>query len=166
VNADGGFLLLDSQGVVVSVQALAPTDELRFAGMHTWRPEAIPVLEQSGRMQEVTLPSLLRSGARQFCWILPSEDFNVGGEEWRPSAPHGGFLYTMAESEPIFFALLDPQAVPNETGDAHAHIEKAVDGAHEPGVGNGHSKAKAPPQGDGPDPEDSSERGSATCAVL
>ena len=119
--AYGGFLLLDANGDVVSVQAIGTSEELKFSSAHPWRQEALPQLRDAGRLQAVTLPFLLSLGARQFCWVSPGETFHLGQEKWTPSA-FGGFLYLMEGRDPVYFHLLDPVAVSEEISRAQTRI--------------------------------------------
>jgi nicotinamidase-related amidase len=105
--AYGGFILLDKKQTVLRVQALGVGRPLHFVDRRAWRPEVMPMLEAAGRLQSVTLPSLLRAGAREFCWISPGEIFTLGPEKWRPSE-FGGFLYRMHGRDPAFFDVIDP----------------------------------------------------------
>ena len=110
VAAYGGFLLLDRRDQVVSVQAIAPSDQsmaLRFGGARAWRGEFTAALEAEGRFQPVTLPVLRAAGADSFCWLSPSESFTSGPEAWAPSMD-GAFLYRMSDGSSVWFP-----AVPN-----------------------------------------------------
>ena len=73
--AFGGFLLLDSRGDVIGVQAIVQgesyPDQLVFGEPRSWRKEFTQTLSNDGRFQPVTLPTLLRAGAKEFCWINP-----------------------------------------------------------------------------------------------
>ena len=121
--AYGGFLLVDKKQKVLRVQALGVGSQLRFVDMRAWRPEVMPMLEAAGRLQSVTLPSLLRAGAREFCWISPGEIFTLGPEKWRPSE-FGGFLYRMHGREPAFFDVIDPA----ETQQILEHSQRKIVG--------------------------------------
>lgn len=96
--AFGGFLLLDSRGDVIGVQAIVQgesyPDQLVFGEPRSWRKEFTQTLSNDGRFQPVTLPTLLRAGAKEFCWINPGEELVAGTERWTPSE-YGAFLYLM-----------------------------------------------------------------------
>ena len=93
--AFGGFLLLDSRGEVIGVQAIVQgesyPDQLVFGEPRSWRKEFTQTLSNDGRFQPVTLPTLLRAGAKEFCWINPGEELVCGTERWAPrQGSHGG----------------------------------------------------------------------------
>ena len=70
-------------------------------------------LQNSGRMRDVTLPILIRLGAKAFCWVHPNEDIN-GDESGGVLTAYGAFLYTFSDgSDPVFFHLVNPEAVHN-----------------------------------------------------
>jgi hypothetical protein len=70
-------------------------------------------------MQAVTLPILLRAGAREFCWVTPDERLGAG---WEP-AKFGAFVYAMAGGPPISFALTDPAVVREEQAKTMAKLK-------------------------------------------
>ena len=54
-------------------------------------------------MRSVTLPYLLRRGAKSFCWLHPTESVD---------SAHGAFMYTFANgSSPVAFHLVNPKAM-------------------------------------------------------
>ena len=106
-TAYGGFLLLDASGAVVAAQAIgAPTERhtLRFGKAEALDPPRVGPLRASGRLQSVTLPSLLRAGATHFCWLAPNE---VGASR-APLIEYGAFAYLLDREPPIFFRLENP----------------------------------------------------------
>ena len=121
--AYGGFLLLDGGGQVVAVQPImggAGIDgsrELHFTPRVTIPENAVQTLSGSGRLQTVTLPALLRRGAKSFCWINPKEQVGT---------VFGAFLYTFASGQPpIAFHLVNPRTLA-----ASPTIRKLSTGAH------------------------------------
>jgi len=110
--AFGGYLLLDGRGEVIGVQAIVQgeshPDQLVFREPRSWRKEFTETLASDGRFQPVTLPSLLRTGAKEFCWINPGEELVSGTERWAPSE-HGSFLYMMGGEHPhVYYPMADP----------------------------------------------------------
>lgn len=104
--AYGGFLLLDATGAVVATQAVGAGDDLAFGPAQTMRKEFTAGVEAKGRLRPVTLPPLLRGGARQFCWVAPGESLHCGTDKLVPSKT-GAFLYTLADGKPpIYFELV------------------------------------------------------------
>jgi len=98
---------------VLGVQALVAgegyDDQLNFAAPQTWRREFTDKLSSAGRFQPVTLPMLLRAGAKEFCWINPGEEIVAGTERWTPSE-HGAFLYMMGDDHPhVYYPMVDPR---------------------------------------------------------
>ena len=125
----GGFLLRDSAGAVVVVQAItrastaSPSSKrncsLQFSTPRKWRSEFTQVLSKAGRLQGVTLPELKAAGAEHFCWISPRETFVLGEESWRP-ATHGAFLYLLkGAASGVWFPCRAPLQV-QQTGGARA----------------------------------------------
>lgn len=103
--AYGGFLLLDASGAVVAVQAVGAGAELGFSPPKPL-PKAATTDCVARRLRPVTLPPLLRGGARQFCWIAPGEGLACGPTTWVPSKT-GAFLYLCADgAPPIYFSLV------------------------------------------------------------
>ena len=100
----------------------ASITELRFTEIHfeppaPFPPEALQRLKDAERLQPVTLPELLRTGAREFCWLVPGETFAAdggdggggeGGGGDASSVAYGGFVYTLQESPPIVFGVSNP----------------------------------------------------------
>jgi len=116
-TAYGGFLLIDEDNATVAIQTIgAPmSGELRFDSAE--RLGAAMVTSWKSRMQSVTLPSLLRAGAQQFCWLVPGESHLGGGAGGGTAlkVAHGAFAYQMKDGPPLLFRLLDP-SVPLELG--------------------------------------------------
>jgi len=105
--AYGGFLLIDSQGKVVAVQAVTgdtTESSLRFEEPRKWREAYTPVLKEAGRFKPVTLPALLRQGACEFAWVNPKEDLVSGPEHWVPSET-GAYVYLLSSGSPIYFPV-------------------------------------------------------------
>ena len=103
--AYGGFLLLDEQGTVITVQAVGVGEDLIFDKPRPWRDTFTRFLDESGRTRPVTLPLLLRGGASEFCWIAPQEELTDGSERWVPSQV-GAFLYKRSGGDPaLYFPL-------------------------------------------------------------
>jgi hypothetical protein len=111
--AYGGFLFLSGRGEVLGVQGLVAgdghDDQLIFGAPQTWRREFTDTLSSAGRFQPVTLPVLVRAGAKEFCWINPGEEIVAGAERWTPSE-HGAFLYMMGDDHPhVYYPMEDPR---------------------------------------------------------
>ena len=122
--AYGGFLFLNGKGEVLGVQALVAgegyDDQLIFGAPQTWRREFTDKLSSAGRFQPVTLPMLLRAGAKEFCWINPGEEIAAGTERWTPSE-HGAFLYMMGDDHPhVYYPLEDPRQRGPKSASKHA----------------------------------------------
>jgi len=111
--AFGGYLLLGARYEVLGVQAIVQgegyCDFLTFGAPRSWRREFTQKLSSEGRFQPVTLPTLLRAGAKEFCWINPSEELVAGTERWKPSE-YGAFLYMMGGDHPhVYYPVGDPR---------------------------------------------------------
>eukprot|EP00930_Biecheleria_cincta_P000938 TRINITY_DN102120_c0_g1_i1.p1 TRINITY_DN102120_c0_g1~~TRINITY_DN102120_c0_g1_i1.p1 ORF type:complete len:611 (-),score=81.33 TRINITY_DN102120_c0_g1_i1:35-1867(-) len=113
--AYGGFLFFDSAGKFVGVQAVASSGGiehqayLTFQQPRPWRQVFTPALQEAKRFDNVTLPSLLRNGAKQFAWINPSEELKLGAETWEPSST-GAFVYVFGDGQdPIYFPVSEPK---------------------------------------------------------
>ena len=113
--AYGGFLLLDNDHQVVSVQAIAAAGPDRFAagfaGLQFAPPRDWPAaytrqLNDDGRLLDVTMTALARRGASAFGWINPREAFSAAGHPPWVATESGGFVYTRLTGSPIFFELL------------------------------------------------------------
>jgi hypothetical protein len=68
------------------------------------------LLDEAGRLQIVTLPSLRAKGADRFCWIGAGEEFISISEQEKRLTPsqvgQGGFIYVFSDgSEPLYFPL-------------------------------------------------------------
>jgi len=79
---------------VCGVNAICPGDGLYFAGpMDLGRPGLRDRLQRDGRLQEVTVSSLVKLGVKSFCWLSPAERFeglaDADGSAWQ----HGAFIY-------------------------------------------------------------------------
>ena len=128
-TAYGGFVLLDDKGAAVALQTLgAPTGgALTFGRAEKLSPDTIEPLHS--RMQDVTLPSLLRAGAEQFCWLVPGEALDYAPETQHETqsfrrkygANHGAFAYRMNDGPPLLFCVNDPAL-----SDAHADAAKKI----------------------------------------
>ena len=128
-TAYGGFVLLDDQGAAVALQTLgAPTGgALTFGRAEKLSRDTIEPLHS--RMQDVTLPSLLRAGAEQFCWLVPGEALDYAPETQHETqsfrrkygANHGAFAYRMNDGPPLLFCVNDPAL-----SDAHADAAKKI----------------------------------------
>ena len=95
---------------------------LHFKPAREMETRFVEPLRQGGRMQEVTLPFLLRAGAREFCWVAPGESL---GEGWS-TAEHGAFCYGMgAQDPPLVFKLVDPVSVAAEESRARENLESS-----------------------------------------
>jgi len=111
--AFGGYLLLGARGEVLCVQAIVQgegySDQLMFGAPRSWRREFTEKLSSEGRFQPVTLPMLLRAGAKEFCWINPGEELLAGTERWTPSE-YGAFLYMMGGDHPhVYYPMGNPR---------------------------------------------------------
>ena len=105
--AYGGFLHLDASGSVVAVQAVGAGDALTFGPARRMRDDFTKGLEVEGRLRPVTLPDLLRGGARRFCWIAPGEALKHGARTLVPSQT-GAFMYTLADNHPPVYFQVRP----------------------------------------------------------
>lgn len=56
----------------------------------------------------MTLPSLLKQGAKEFAWVNPGEKLVAGPESWVPSET-GTYVYLMSNSSPIYFPVKEPE---------------------------------------------------------
>lgn len=140
--AFGGFLLLNSEGEVVGVQAIVQgcesyPDQLAFGVPRCWRREFTEKLAVDGRFQPVTLPSLLRAGAKEFCWINPGEELVLGSQRWVPSE-YGAFLYMMRGDDtvshhPHVYYPMDPKL----STEAMSKFKTGAVGATSDGVAKG-----------------------------
>jgi len=121
--AYGGFLFLNGRGEVLGVQGLVGeghANQLFFGAPQTWRREFTEKLSSSGRFQPVTLPELLRAGAKEFCWINPGEEMVTGTERWTP-CEYGAFLYMMGDDHPhVYYPMEDPLRHAPTPASAHA----------------------------------------------
>jgi ankyrin repeat protein len=116
--AYGGFLLLDAAGNVLMTQSVMSDSTMASSSLHfevprPWaRPDVLELLEEAGRLQKVTLPSLRESGADRFCWIGAGEEF-IPEQENQPRTKRlsqeptqGGFMYVFSDgSKTLFFPL-------------------------------------------------------------
>jgi hypothetical protein len=75
---------------------------IEFGDPRVWRDEFTPQLVSAKRFEPVTLPWMLKAGAKEFCWLNPREVLCHGPEDWRPS-PYGAFLYLMADGHAKYF---------------------------------------------------------------
>ena len=76
------------QGTVIAAQTFTfelEGDCLMFAPPMPFPSQYVAGLVESGRMQPVKRPELTRRGAKQYCWLMPSEILRADGKEWRPS---------------------------------------------------------------------------------
>ena len=105
--AYGGFLQLDASGSVVAVQAVGAGDALAFGPARRMCDDFTQGLELEGRLRPVTLPDLLRGGARCFSWVAPGEALKHGARTLVPSTT-GAFLYTLAANQPPIYFQVRP----------------------------------------------------------
>ena len=100
----GGFLLLDSAGVVVTVQQphIPNGADLDYEAPRPWRHEFSASL--ASRLKEVTIPFQQRGGARKSCFILPQEELSAGPELWTPSIT-GAWLFQMKDGTESYYPL-------------------------------------------------------------
>jgi len=111
--AYGGFLLLDTQGQVLCSQAVVDGDAMMFGNQCNDVPEGcIESLKKLGRLRQVTLPSLLGAGAKEFCWLQPNEKIQLADGSGRSFTPSetGCFIYTQADAPPVYFPVTPPAA--------------------------------------------------------
>jgi len=90
----GGFVYLDGENLLCGVNALCQGKGLYFCGPQPFRrPGLRDKLFRDGRIQDVTVDSLVKIGIKGFCWLSPAESFTTidgaDGSDW----PHGAFLY-------------------------------------------------------------------------
>lgn len=97
--------IIGHSSIVVAVQAVGSGTDLTFGPPQALQKQVTKAVEADGRLRPVTLPPLLRGGARQFCWVAPGESLACGNEKCPPSAT-GAFLYMCADdAPPIYFKL-------------------------------------------------------------
>ena len=87
------MVLWQAVGEHVQLLVLAASS-LVFAAPVPWsKREVLTMMSESGRLQSVTLPSLIAKGAESFCWINAGESFLLADAvPWVPSRT-GCFLY-------------------------------------------------------------------------
>ena len=117
----GGFVYFDEQMNVCQLACLTVGPGLHFKremladAAHT---AVRASLQAAGRMQVVTLDSLLESGVRTFCWLGPAE--HVDGIDQAQAAkmwPHGAYVYCYGEEDIKYdslFRVLGPDERPDE----------------------------------------------------
>jgi len=102
----GGFIHFDEGMAVTSVKSLSKGDGLHFAGPFPFHFQGLREdLFRQGRVQDVTLASLVELGAKGFCWLPPPQPSGETDEDVefledveevsaRAEWPNGAFLYT------------------------------------------------------------------------
>eukprot|EP00037_Helgoeca_nana_P033390 m.417708 g.417708 ORF g.417708 m.417708 type:complete len:284 (+) comp30578_c0_seq1:21-872(+) len=114
----GGFVYFDSSGHFLQLNALDPGPGLYFSG-----PFPLPVvvkaeLKAHGRVQPVSAGPIRESGAFNFAWINPNEEFTVS----LPTAnPDGAFAYDYGgdgSKDRYFTVVRTPEQATAQSGEA------------------------------------------------
>jgi len=92
----GGFVYMDAAGEVVAVMSLSAGSGLGFGQREQLQPEILPALR--GRWQPVTVPDMVRRGARKYAWIPPNEEVCAAAGKWK-APPYGCFAYIFHDDE-------------------------------------------------------------------
>ena len=106
----GGFWYFDQEKQLLQANSFDSVDntapQLHFAGpASVTESGACRALEAQGRMQRVTIESLLEQGIERFGWVHGSEKPGGCALSHEHGYPMGGFVYAMASGEAIFYAL-------------------------------------------------------------
>ncbi|CAE8608057.1 unnamed protein product [Polarella glacialis] len=98
---NGGFVYLNKDQELVDVRGVSIGSGLSYGAPSRWKADFSTALV--GRWHPVTLPYLLKTGAKLFAWINPGEVLapQGGGEPWKV-CDHGAFAY-------LFHASLSEQ---------------------------------------------------------
>jgi len=124
----GGYVYLDKTKQVCGINALCQGEGLYFDPPQPFgEPEVRERLFRDGRIQDVTVASLVKCGVKGFCWLRPGERFvsfpHVNGSAWQ----HGGFLYVFNDrSKDCVYGVSDaerPSGVPLSSTDARDAVE-------------------------------------------
>jgi len=87
---------MDAAGEVVAVMSLSAGSGLGFGQREQLQPEILPALR--GRWQPVTVPDMVRRGARKYAWIPPNEEVCAAAGKWK-APPYGCFAYIFHDDE-------------------------------------------------------------------
>jgi len=71
----GGFVYFDADGKFLQLNALDPGDGLYFSGPFPLPPAVKADLKAEGRFQPVSAEPIRDTGALNFAWMIPGEDF-------------------------------------------------------------------------------------------
>ena len=104
---NGGFFYFDAKGAIAGVNALAlemrQAASLTLVGPYQAERRAGDALRNSGRLKDITVDSLRKSGFHQFGWVYKGEA--PGGYALGPDHEQGAFVYAHKDGAYYYYQL-------------------------------------------------------------